>query len=902
MKRRIYIIAATILIATLTLSCSEDAEVNNSDGGQEGKTLIQFTVDDSQDWMQTGNDIATTRAIEQGLFAPQSVKMTSKGGDMEEIYLNTSVVNGIDGTAMGGSITRGTTTSNKPLHFAVSGFSGNAPQAPDLFHNVTASSNDGLSWQTDGSYYWPQNNTASFFAYTPVATNSNGIKLSPVSYVGKPYIDFTVQDDIEQQLDLMTASSGPITFYSGTQVRLPFKHALTCVKFVMGSGLPAGKKIARIVLKNISKKGTYYFDEVNPSWVASTTDLEDYTIASIGMETSTNENTLIAPVGKDQSYATLLMVPQAFNSEDQKIEVYFDDGVNPLTSLSATLNGTQWLAGTTVTYKLNSNAQQKFVLEVEPILVGHNGGDTSFKVTSYKQNGNSKEAMPWRVIGYSTDGITYTSEKPSGQTWVGIQTTEGAGGTAPETGYVRIGEQISEATLLTEQEDTIAQKAVMISNGIRGTNENPWDLSTHNLAGQSTPMNTANCYIVNAPGVYKIPLVYGNAITDGVENRDAYLKTPNLDYLDRSITNPYIYNNTDNDDNPYTPNDAIVLWQDAKNLVQNIRLSVDKHFIVFEITDSNIRQGNAVLCIRDNTADGNGHTGRIMWSWHIWVTGIDVSAVKKLTNADHRRFDVLPVPVGFCSRGGTQASYAGRELYVKIQQNSGMTAILHINQMKGVDFTGFTNGNAPYYHYGRSIPYKPAAGWTNGKNETDKKLYWNEDYDFSTSGQMTLGTAIQKPYSYVSVNDDVCYCNSSVYKLWDGNAALNTFNAPSWNYTTLKTIYDPCPPGFHIPNIYTFTGLQSGEHRNGYYTYYINGTHSDWIFFPPLGIRNRTNSGNLNFNASYYVGSYIDIWMNRPSRATGSYCMSVTSGGSLNSLGTGGGMIWGRVIFAAAER
>lgn len=34
--------------------------------------------------------------------------------------------------------------------------------------------------------------------------------------------------------------------------------------------------------------------------------------------------------------------------------------------------------------------------------------------------------------------------------------------------------------------------------------------------------NTANCYVVDASGYYTIPLVYGNAIKDGVENKKAY--------------------------------------------------------------------------------------------------------------------------------------------------------------------------------------------------------------------------------------------------------------------------------------------------------------------------------------------------------------------------------------------
>lgn len=903
MKRKISIAVILALTATLAVSCSEDVELNN--GGQEQQgNAIQFTVDDSQDWMQTGNDVATTRAMEQGLFAPKSVKMTSTSTVMGDVYLNTSVVNGIDADPMNQRVTRGETYTGAPDYIAVSGYShasGSTPQAPNLFYNVTVHQ-DGNTWKpVNNEYYWPQDNTSSFFGYAPVATSNNGIELSPSSYFGKPYIDFTVQNDVDQQIDLMTACSGPLAWRSGIKARLPFKHALTCVKFVMGSGLPANCRISAIYLKNIAQKGTYYFDEQNPNWVASTTDFRDYSITGIDMETSTSENTVIKPKNGDAASATFLMIPQSFNSANQKIEVFFDDGANPESSLSATLEGTQWLAGTTVTYKLNSNANQQFVLEVVPALASHKGGETTFKVTSYKQNGNTKEAMPWRVIGYSTDGITYSSEKPSSQKWVGLMTTEGDGGTEPEMGYALVQPQTAETSQLSEVQDAAAQKAVMIGNGTRGSENNPWDLSTHNLAGKLTPMSTANCYIINAPGWYKIPLVYGNAITDGVENRDAYEKSPNLDYLDRAITDPYIYNNTDAQSNPYVPNDAIILWQDADSLVTNAHLSADKRFIIFHVDPETICQGNAVLCIRDNTADNDGHTGRIMWSWHIWVTGIDLAAVKTLVNANHRRFDILPVPVGFCSRGGTQATYSGHKLYVKIQQSSGTTAVLSIDQLKCVDFTAFANGYAPYYTWGRPVPYRPGTGYANGTSETDKVVYMYANYAFSsTSGKMaSMGTAIQKPYNNASiVSGDIHYINCSMYRIWDGNAALN-YNAPATNYTTLKTIYDPCPAGWHIPNVYTFTGL-TDEDRISNYIYYTDETHEDRLFIIPFGLRNSKGS-TLNTSANHVVGGTAFYLLNR-TYADGKCCALYVTGSTINTNASTCGGTWGYSIFASAER
>ena len=48
-------------------------------------------------------------------------------------------------------------------------------------------------------------------------------------------------------------------------------------------------------------------------------------------------------------------------------------------------------------------------------------------------------------------------------------------------------------------------------------------LTTYLIAlGAATVENTANSYVISAPGVYMFPLVYGNAIKDGATNASAY--------------------------------------------------------------------------------------------------------------------------------------------------------------------------------------------------------------------------------------------------------------------------------------------------------------------------------------------------------------------------------------------
>ena len=104
-------------------------------------------------------------------------------------------------------------------------------------------------------------------------------------------------------------------------------------------------------------------------------------------------------------------------------------------------------------------------------------------------------------------------------------------------------------------------------------------------------MNTANCYVVSAPGTYTLPLVYGNGIKDGQPNPSAYTSTAQpsgganashilrqfIDYKQAAITDPYIYNK-------YTAANACLVWQDAQELISDVKLSADGRNLTFSVS------------------------------------------------------------------------------------------------------------------------------------------------------------------------------------------------------------------------------------------------------------------------------------------------------------------------------
>lgn len=183
-------------------------------------------------------------------------------------------------------------------------------------------------------------------------------------------------------------------------------------------------------------------------------------------------------------------------------------------------------------------------------------------------------------------------------------------------------------SVLLKPRDVFARtRGSLYTNPANGTAESHYDLSK---GGE-----TANCYMINAPGYYSLPLVYGNARN----NPDAYKCSATVAanmaglvlidfvaYDDKAIISPNIYENA-------TVGDAVLIWQDSPDLVRNVRLDSQKQNLLFQIDREAINQGNAVVAVR-----ANDRSKTILWSWHIWVTESDWST--GLIRAESTGYDV----------------------------------------------------------------------------------------------------------------------------------------------------------------------------------------------------------------------------------------------------------------------
>lgn len=695
----------------------------------------------------------------------------------------------------------------------------NENKTPNYFYNVAASKS-GSGYNLSSTYYWP--GTAykmKFFAYAP---KDNGwYMLSGSTHSGSPTISVTIPNNVNDQKDFLVAKTDELAGNTNTAVPLTFHHALTAIKFVCGDDMQGGT-VKSVSLKNVCSKGIYNMG--TQSWSNVDTPVTFSQILDKSTTGTANE-------ALTSDAQTFMMVPQTL-PDGAQLEVVFTDNSNTNHTLTADIKGTVWPIGKTVTYKISSSSiNWTYTLAVsQPADFTYTGGTQQYSVTSYRQNTKGmKEAVRW-TAQYSEDGgISWTDTQPD---WLTAFTVSGNGGTVV---------QAYDATVITQTgTDNTLHTTALQNAPARGSVDIPYNLANQTNGG-STDENTANCYVVGAPGYYSFPLVYGNAIKDGTANTSAYTSTaPSgseilsnfINHTGNAITDPYISKNAD-----CTPAKAELVWQDAPSLVTDIKYNnTDNGNISFCVKKNTIRQGNAVIAIKDA---GNN----VLWSWHIWVTDENIGQTIEVTNHQSQKYKFMPVNLGWCD--GRTTTYAERSCKVKFTAGDASKEV----SIKQVSASITTGGNHPYYEWGRKDPFPPS----NGLFKTNK-IWYDKDGNAHTESPKTenLSTGATCIMNYIlkpDVMQGQSYGDNTYANLWSTDNNVYTAN----DENVIKTIYDPSPVGFKLPPSNAFTGFTTTGDVTGTFSQ-INGTWDSslkgfnfftdankTIFFPASGYRDYSN-------------------------------------------------------------
>ena len=440
----------------------------------------------------------------------------------------------------------------------------------------------------------------------------------------------------------------------------------------------------------------------------------------------------------------------------------------------------------------------------------------------------------------------------------------------------------------------------------------PIDLSTRDfLTGTTLPTaETANCYIVDGYGQFRIPLVYGNAWKNG-DNAAAYSLAD--EYFDPSrvltrlvnadgqpIGSPFILEDPSLSQSG-TPC-AEVLWQDVPEGFEIIRdenipvsatrpsgnAAVPCGYLEFSISQDDIKPGNVVIGLKD----GNG---KVLWSWHIWIRA-------DIPGSESGRLRTIPAKyttwpgdpneqkdVDFLSENlGWVPPITYPETYVS--QNSIWVVVVSteanqvIGSFKVTQQSYYKNPSVgyrysqPYYQWGRKDPMPPSDGGSYNKTCTGVSSFSpgsnsnNYGWGYAEGGDGSngyLGWMVRNP-ALLFFDEGNYETYPSYGNLWDMD---NNPYVYSRELYVVKTVYDPSPRGFSVPFPYAFDGIvadgsSASSSSDIYGQHYQAGAYdgnaewpSSWMFTTQMSASASTFALPLP-DTGYRQGQSLSMWDN----------------------------------------
>lgn len=773
---------ATLLAATLLAGCTDELKYRK---GDPANGSIGFNARLMSGWVNTRaeqcdrpyvSDVKGGEAIADSLF----LNMTTTPGVMTGTYdLRHAEGLEYDTDRKGeGIVTRATpiTPDNGEMYtdFGVSAYSyqgdwNEATATPDYFYNLKASKSSDGKYTLPATYFWPgPNYKMRFFAVAPY--NNPYYVVSGQEHIGSPKITVDLPTTLTNHKDLLVAATGELTGNGGKEVDLQFMHPLTAIRFVVGDDMAFGT-ISNISIQNVFGKG-----ELNlgtKQWTLGTVKRSysqalTLAVADQGDGNAAPDTEITTPV------QTFMMIPQAL-PDNAQISMTIKVGSTTRT-VTASLAGQTWLPGTTVTYQLSTtsiNWTYTFTASVSKAPSTLQNGTIS--VTSYRTHFTGKKSpMPYTATYAKNGEGNYSPNVPE---------------------YFTIDPFVSSITAQTYNVGLLDSDLLQIRKNEPVGQSARYNLS--NSTGASEIENTANCYVIQAAGKYKLPLVYGNAIKDGEPNPNSYTPTVTGDEV-RSyfsnhigiITDPYIYNNAN-----CVPADCNLIYQTAQGAIENLKLDAEKKFIEFDVNQEFIKPGNALISVVDAE-------GTIMWSWHLWFTSKDTNATIPISDDSGHPKKLMSLYLGQTGyNGNSNIENNIKSVEVKIS-NSQTEIILPIK---------YTNPpTGPLFWWGRKDPIgivqkDPTAYTTslmNGYNMDGESIPTCAGRTPMGYGEEFFQNCIKKPNSLASnayiLDSKNMYVTYSYTNLWDNRNNTRHKASPGDMAFPIKTVYDPSPPGFTI--------------------------------------------------------------------------------------------------------
>ncbi len=364
--------AAALAACLLLFSCSGDdlADYGSANGGKHSDNIC-FSISAADKAMAKGASLADSSKA-AGEYTAARFVMRSPDTD-DTLCVQTVISDGINVTSFEGeaAATRGVPVTSLETYgsFHVQAHcTDNGTPVSQFYMDDNATNSEGTVWSTSQVRYWPgENRTLQFFAWAPANAAFTATPGSPESTT----FEYEVPALAADQKDIVVATTDPYVGNYEQQVPLTFKHILTAVKFETGSQMQPGT-IKSVALKGVKKSGTYTAFPTGGTTGGEGEWTPYPTAGDFSQELNkptTGTETDGTPVTAEEG--TFMMLSQTL-PDGAEVEVVFQDGTSGQErTMSASIAGTQWPQGKTVTYKLSITPEYEFKLSDERILDAH---------------------------------------------------------------------------------------------------------------------------------------------------------------------------------------------------------------------------------------------------------------------------------------------------------------------------------------------------------------------------------------------------------------------------------------------------------------------------------------------------------------------------------------------------
>ena len=278
--------------------------------------------------------------------------------------------------------------------------------------------------------------------------------------------------------------------------------------------------------------------------------------------------------------------------------------------------------------------------------------------------------------------------------------------------------------------------------------------------------------------------------------------------------------------NPATVEVLWETWNNAEEVTANsviANVSLSGSYVVFS-TPETLKPGNAVIAAKDAG-------GVILWSWHIWVPATEIVTAE---------YGIYPAPM--------------------MDRNLGALVAATADAAAPVESFGLT------YQWGRKDPFPGPKAVKSGDNATVAGVAVTTKPGNGTSAEscMTVEEAIANPTVLgFTQNGDWLPAELADNTLWQNE---------------VKTMYDPCPPGYRVPARDTESAFHSSDLSTA--TGWQDNAANNWFalgdplaVFPFAGYRDDYSPGGMTH--AYDRGAYWTAYSSQDAKA---YYVNVRTG------------------------